>query len=76
MRIRARKPTDRDFFVQLLDEKDKRKVAIGNFYAESAGEACDMARRKYHGLFESMETNSYTVTASEIFPSYVHKERM
>jgi len=66
MRIRQRKDTDRDFFVFLRDTKGTRRVSVGNFYADSAGEAIDMAKRMYHGLFAGMETNSWQVDANEI----------
>ena len=72
MRLRQRRDTDRDFFVQMVSASEGRKVSVGNFYADSAGEACDMAKRQYPGLFVDMETRDWSVQASEVVVARRH----
>jgi 1,2-phenylacetyl-CoA epoxidase PaaB subunit len=76
MRIRPRKKDDRDYFVRMVNSKTAQRVAVGNFYAQSAGEAIDMARKVYHGLFGGMETNTWSVQAEEIIARRIVAEEM
>jgi hypothetical protein len=65
-RIRKRKTTDRDFLVTLKSISTGQVVPVGVFYAESSGEAIDLAKKMYSGCFAGMETNDWMAQASAV----------
>jgi hypothetical protein len=72
-RIRKRRETDRDFLVTLKSISTGQVVPVGIFYAESSGEAIDLAKKMYRGCFDGMETNDWTAQASAVAQRVVAK---
>lgn len=56
----------RRFRVALVSSQGDRDVVIGDYWAETASDACAKAERKHRGFVHSLETNVWKLHAREI----------
>lgn len=72
-RPRARRDSDRQFYVFMAEKGTTRRVSVGNFWAKSSGEAIAIAQKAYPGFFRNIETHAWIVDAKENFGNAEHR---
>jgi hypothetical protein len=65
-KFRKRKDSDVEFFVYLIDNDSKRRVSVGNFWANTPGEAVAFAEHTYPGLFDNLQTKRWQAEAERV----------